>query len=186
MPRAAAESRLRRFMMQAIMWIVLAGTVGLAAIVNHARRQDLNPSLGQPRTFGQVTLRLPDDWQISDSSEDPRVMLVAWDRVFERQLIVSEHAIGLLDLLGLSTEPRSAAGRRTEPIQVGDDQGVLSIHHEVDDQQDYYRLSVSRGLPGGRVLLLTLIVPGQMQSRGVESGRELLKRIAASVQIDTR
>jgi len=186
MPRAAAESRFRRLMMQAIMWIVLAGTVGLAAVVNHARQQDLSPSLGQPRSFGLITLRLPDDWRISDSSQDPGVLLIAWDPVFDRQLIVSEHGIGLFDLLGLSTEPRSGAGRRTERIQVGDDQGVLSIQHEVDEQQDYYRLSAARGLRGGRVLLLTLIVPGQMQSRGVESGRELLKRVAASVRIHTR
>ncbi|HWP39360.1 MAG TPA: hypothetical protein VNL70_00445, partial [Tepidisphaeraceae bacterium] len=97
------------------MWIVLAGTVGLAAVVNHARRQDLNPSLGQPRTFGQVTLRLPEDWHLSDSSQNPAVLLIAWDRVFDRQLIVSQHAISLFDLLlGLDVEPRSAAGRHTE------------------------------------------------------------------------
>ncbi|HWP41542.1 MAG TPA: hypothetical protein VNL70_11490, partial [Tepidisphaeraceae bacterium] len=119
--------------------------------------------------------------------QNPAVLLIAWDRVFDRQLIVSQHAISLFDLLlGLDVEPRSAAGRHTEPIRVGDDQGVLSVQHEVDEQQDYYRLSASRSLPGGRVLLLTLVVPGQMQSRGVDSGRELLKRIAASVQIHTR
>src|SRR5262245_8940303 len=37
MPRAPDPSRLRRVLMQSIMWIILGATIGLAALVDHKR-----------------------------------------------------------------------------------------------------------------------------------------------------
>src|SRR5688572_22818923 len=56
--------RWRRYAMQAAMWVILGVTVGMAALVNHSRRQALRVELGPPITSGPFTVRLPAKWSI--------------------------------------------------------------------------------------------------------------------------
>jgi hypothetical protein len=68
--------RWRRHVMQITMWIVLAGTVGLAMVVNHFERKALEPRLGAAQTIGDVTFRAPANWKPpGDNPSDPQTLI---------------------------------------------------------------------------------------------------------------
>jgi hypothetical protein len=56
MPRTPDETTIRRALKQTIMWVVLAGTVGAAALVDRQASK-----LGPPLRFDGITLQLPRD-----------------------------------------------------------------------------------------------------------------------------
>src|SRR5262245_25799739 len=69
MPRANDISKWRRIAMQAIMWIILAGTIGLAALVD-ARVAGTRNALGPTLTIGgNVRLQLPAGWIGAEDDE---------------------------------------------------------------------------------------------------------------------
>src|SRR5690349_15704350 len=80
MPKPSDYTPARRYAMQAVMWLILGGTVALAAVVSrsarHATRVQLAP---QPITEGAVSLRLPVKWRPGPRGEDPRVVAAASD-----------------------------------------------------------------------------------------------------------
>ena len=45
------------------MWLILGGTVGLAALVNHERRRSMRVELGPATPHGWLVVRLPKTWQ---------------------------------------------------------------------------------------------------------------------------
>jgi hypothetical protein len=67
MPRPQT-TRFRRLAQQTIMWLVLAATMGVAAVVDLRLNR-----LGKPVTLGEMTLRLPSGWIETD--EDGEILL---------------------------------------------------------------------------------------------------------------
>jgi hypothetical protein len=76
MARSWQYGRWRRILMQVVMWVILAATVGLAALVTSHRSKSGHANLVQISTKGRVTLRMPAGWLIGGGSE-PGTLLVA-------------------------------------------------------------------------------------------------------------
>ena len=65
MSRPWQYTRSRYFLMQAVMWLVLGATVGLAALVSrhrHARGDNLSEKFDVPSPSGRVNVLLPKGW----------------------------------------------------------------------------------------------------------------------------
>jgi hypothetical protein len=68
--------RWRRIVMQLVLWLVLAGTLGLAALVDHKRSQTHRPSLGNAASYGDLEIRLPKRWQVAQGTDDHPLLVV--------------------------------------------------------------------------------------------------------------
>src|SRR5678816_3558184 len=74
--------RLRIVVLQVVMWLVFAASLGVAAFIDHRRTGALDVTLGEPRTFGRLVVRLPKGWELGGESGPPQA-LVAKD--YDRQ-----------------------------------------------------------------------------------------------------
>jgi hypothetical protein len=54
--------RWRRLLMQSAMWVILGGTVGLAALLDRHQHLAMITALGSPVQCGDAQLRLPEHW----------------------------------------------------------------------------------------------------------------------------
>jgi hypothetical protein len=57
----------RRWIMTLVMWGVLAGTLGLAAVISRSPAS-ANVALGARHAVGEISVALPNDWAIRDQS----------------------------------------------------------------------------------------------------------------------
>jgi hypothetical protein len=132
--------------MQGAMWVILAATVGLAALVNHERRRSMRVHLGAPIVSGAMTVRLPKTWQQSRAAGDRdgrvvaqavepddqnlgRTVTITRDRVAApvsplEFLLSSNNQILSLELL-TAQHARTSGEQLVEPITVGGWPGVL-------------------------------------------------------------
>ena len=55
-------SRARRIATQIVMWVILGGTVLLAALVSSYRRNALQVALAPPETIKGITIQIPRRW----------------------------------------------------------------------------------------------------------------------------
>jgi hypothetical protein len=146
MARSWQYPRWRRFAMQVAMWVILAATVGLAALVNHERRRSMRVDLGAPIVSGAMSVRLPKTWQQSrvagerdgriiaqavepDDQNLGRTVTITRDRVAApvsplEFLLASNNQIMGLELL-TAQHARTSGEQLVEPITVGGWPGVL-------------------------------------------------------------
>jgi hypothetical protein len=68
MASAAEYSRGRWIVMQVVLWVILAATVGLAALVDNGHIWLQSAGLGKSTTLGTISFRLPEHWKISRGS----------------------------------------------------------------------------------------------------------------------
>src|SRR6185436_2809849 len=68
----------RRYVMQAVMWVILGATVALAALVTSEKRRESRVQLGDPTEYNNLTLRLPRRWKTRIGAEgNPRIVVQA-------------------------------------------------------------------------------------------------------------
>jgi hypothetical protein len=72
-------SRGRHVAMQITMWVVLALTLGLAALVAQSKRDNMKVPLGSPTQVGLLLVRMPADWHCTLSHDDARLLLTAYE-----------------------------------------------------------------------------------------------------------
>jgi len=66
MPKAGEYTASRRIAMQGVMWLVLAGAVGLASLVDRSINPGAaNVALGPVQMYGSVHFRMPAAWDVS-------------------------------------------------------------------------------------------------------------------------
>jgi hypothetical protein len=179
-------------MMQGIMWIVLGATVGLAALVDHNRRQAREVELGEPTRFREgFSLRLPEDWDREDDEapDDPSTMVALYDTMFRRALVVRLERLTLTDLFGWTTWSRGMAGagprQSLGEIPFGDTNGVLTSRRvRVEDGPSITEITAFRPFRS-TTLSITLIAPTYDRRKDVSSEVELVKRIAASMKVES-
>src|SRR6185295_5702611 len=149
MPRPP-ESKLRRFMMQGIMWLILGATIGVAALVDRQKSHKLEVKLGDPvKLEGGISIRLPAGWKEVDVPGGDDTLIAVEDTTFDRAISVQLDQLSISDLF-------VGRGRGTlqEQIPIGDGSGTLS--RRLDEEQGVLRYMATRVLPGGRVLTITL------------------------------
>src|SRR5687768_1430839 len=79
MPRPSEYTPTRRYIMQGVMWLILGGTVALAAMVTQKQRLLHRVDLSsQSLSGGNVSVRLPAKWRARPrGDEDVRVIAQA-------------------------------------------------------------------------------------------------------------
>ena len=76
MARSWEYSRGRHIAMQVTMWLILAVTLGLAALVARARGRGME-GLGDPAPLGPLVVRWPDGWSATPARDGDRIVLTA-------------------------------------------------------------------------------------------------------------
>src|SRR5689334_8207318 len=78
MARSWHYPRWRRYLMQAVMWLIFAGTIALAAYVDHRKHAAQHVELAAASVHGGLSIALPKSWKIEQPTEDnPLVVLTA-------------------------------------------------------------------------------------------------------------
>lgn len=186
------------------MWIILAATVGLAALVSHHKQSLLVVSLGATKTFGEVTVQLPKGWEISDpaSEQPPVVVSAAEPQVDEEQRpravqIVYEPLAQPISSLEYA---RGRVGPGGLTVRVLLEKGGITINGTpaeiVYQTRDLIPHSIREQLSqGGEIKIGTICAAAidsqgraiavELQAQGEVTGEdiELVKKIAASIRV---
>jgi hypothetical protein len=75
MARSWQYPRWRRILMQCVMWLVLAGAIASAALINHELRKRQRVALGAPQTLDRMRISLPGGWIKASDPEDQGVLV---------------------------------------------------------------------------------------------------------------
>jgi len=184
MPRTNEITPLRRFLQQAIMWIVLAATIGAATLVS----ANVN-KLGEPRKFGELSLRLPQSWEEEGDDDDSAAIVLTerGDSPFSRALAVRYDAPSFaLDLLFGSTWRRV----RQEKVELQDGAAADVMVRKRSLEREYGRgvselevLAVVQPPGKGRPVIISIkqLSYGGSQ-RDAEMNMKLMKRILETVR----
>jgi hypothetical protein len=203
MPRPWQYPRWRRVLLQAILWLVLAGAVGLAALVARQRVQSQQIYLSNRITINSLTLQLPAHWIISPDGDNQGVIAhEPQDSDQQRGLMIrfypansATSADQFLDLNGLSQEsivppddgtdgqiPPLPQG--SEPIEIAGSQGVLrrilrsNPTMSQDDVNIREELIAAAILPTHQAIVIRLYCPPDAD----EDNTALIRRLAASIK----
>jgi len=177
MPRPP-ETKLRRFMMQTIMWVILGATIGVAALVDRQKASKLEVKLGEPTKLdGGISIRLPAGWKEIDVPGGSETLIAVEDTAFDRAISVQLEQLSISDLL-------IGRGRGTlqEQIPFGDGSGTLS--RRVYEEQGILRYMATRVLPRWRLLTITLETSAMLSPQQLKAEKDLIKQIAASVKVE--
>lgn len=191
MPRPNETPRWRRVAMQGIMWVILAATVGVAALVNHEVRRTHGGELAQPvRVSDDLSIRLPLGWRVIDESDGYIEVQEGKDdagRTLSVRIGTGGSLFESFWALGGGEESRPV---KAMDIPVGDQTGRLIVRKKSLARIDlrlrgYYEIDTSVTAPiqpGNRKLTITLSEVGRGQKSQIEGNIDLVKRIAGSVQ----
>jgi hypothetical protein len=83
--------RWRRYVMQAALCVVLGGTIALAALVNHQIRLKQQVTLDPPRTYSDLSVRLPANWELTVDDSGSTLILHASEpgpKPYGRKLLI--------------------------------------------------------------------------------------------------
>ena len=180
--------RWRRLLMQSAMWVILGGSVGLAALLDRHQHELSQVPLAAARC-GSVSLQLPAKWIIeysdsgmltaSESNVDP------FTRVIE-VTVAPPAETGLIDQLLHRQNPAAVQGKirfGKSPVSAG---SLYALLGEVDfDGQAFpsARVIATTVLTGGPEVTLRLEHPARNpQSVDLDDDIELVKRIAGTVE----
>jgi hypothetical protein len=182
--------RWRRLLMQSAMWVILGGTVGLAALLDRHQHQEMRINLTAPMQVGGVRLRLPSHWMIeysdagmvtaSESNADPFMRAL--------QVTVAPPAeLGLVDQLLRRQDPTAA----TQAVAFGSgakSAGNLYVWEESVDQDGqsfpFVRVIATAVLSNGPEVTIRLEhLARNAASMDVDDDIDLLRRIAGTVEV---
>ena len=169
----------RRVAMQAVMWVALAASVGVAALI------DGGESLGQIARFGPISLRLPEGWEVAvpDEATPPRrgeVVIDARDPEGERLLHLYSDRF---DTPGAAAQSLSLTG--SVPVSDFQSNGLTWKLERVPAPSDGQRFRgwvAITATPGGRVIGVLLGTAGLPDA----ADRKLLELVARSVRVGGR
>jgi hypothetical protein len=195
MPRAPDPSRLRRILMQSIMWIILGATIGLAALVDHKRYSALNADLGEPRQFKAFSIRLPAAWTAPEESLNSKSLIEVREPYFGDEgriisVMLKQPSIGEA-IAVLTGADDGGEVKREESVPMGDTEGrlvvrrILKTHPLFEIKYPVTVITVSRMI-GDKMLIIELDPQGGRSSRKeLDRDVDLMKRIAASVKVNS-
>jgi hypothetical protein len=180
MPRENESTPFRRVMSQTIMWLILGATVGAAALVNQSKQRAMSAPLGDPEQLRGISIRLPSHWENLDEDADGD-QFIRRDPDFLRYLVVSYRQLGITDMFRLGAEPPEAGMGFVEEIDLGGQPARLM--QQRGSAEPVRELTVSRRLPQAREVSISLIVRDTGRRSDISREVELIKRVAASVEI---
>jgi hypothetical protein len=179
--------RWKRVLMQAAMWLIFGGTVGLAQLVAHHRRASPQADLGPPRPWGRLTVRLPDGWEIEERESDQILTIEGRDPEDPRRGLTMNQRLGTEAAGGSDDEtdgtPISRSSEKIQFTGLGK-QGTLTALHEYGRtrqgqpiEQEYLRAFVQT--PDGLGVSVGI---GEFGTRVGSADRLLLKEIVEGIK----
>ena len=170
------------------MWIVLAGTVGLAAVVDRQVSRTRGGELAPPVSLADAKVRLPKGWVVAEDDDSMIEVHESGDDEMGRQLRVK---IGppssLIESLRALTDDATAEGSiQSMKITIGGQSGTLVVRKRPIDRGIYLvQISAASIIPpGNRKLTIQLQEIGEGRKPQIQSDIDLVKRVAASVVIE--
>ena len=150
--------------MQITLWLLLAATLGLAALVDHQRQKALRVSLGPVQTFGDLSVRLPAHWQMNAGEAESAVVVSAEDQTEAGQR--RHEALRRLDIIRLRTRDFIS------PLEIllQDPQVARLLKSQMAQGEDSLKSVPMGSWPG---ILLTMESTADRR-RGVVTAKELL------------
>jgi hypothetical protein len=164
----------------------------LAALVDLGKIKALDVNLGEPTKLEGFTIRLPEGWSGADSVEEGDDHIEIRERhadIWARTISVSARRPSLTGVLGALMD-NSAEGFTTVKTQKvnlgGADWTLITRRAEMDEVRGTLyamMITIGRTLPDGRYLSIILSGVSRGSSKNTNRDVELLKRIAASVEV---
>lgn len=196
MPRPSDYTPTRRYLMQAVMMLVLGATIGLAAWVSAVARRASQVELSaQGHAAGDVTVRLPVRWRVRGVGSDPRVIVHAAEvtrdgggrdgggrhlRVYIEQLDAplspTQYLARNFDAQLYAEDGEVGfAGDAAEAIEIAGQTGILIGSTFSDDRTDAAALEAYACvvLPSRRALVVHLTGPGHFDAKAVATVKQL-------------
>jgi len=184
--------RWRRLLMQSSMWLILGGTVGLAALLDRHQHAELRVTLDHPIQVGSIRLLLPAHWMLEFTDAG---MLTATDTTTyppQRTLDVTVAPPAEAGLIDDLLRKRNAGPAQTFPFGQGEQtMGTLyawtqSIPIEDDGETGTLGNVLATAIlrNGPEVTLRLKHEAASSESLDPEDDIDLVKRIAATVQLD--
>ncbi len=185
MARFEPESGFRRVWRGAIMWAILAGTLGLAALTNEFRHARLRVDLEPPVHVKNISIRLPANWTTSAIEEAGQV------------LAMKDEDSGRVLIITMKPPKPMTPGEEEDPweitsqlatvgkIPLGGANADLMLQRYPTRGGGVDALTAERKLDDGNTFRILLIHPSRTR-RGPADPTEvdLIKRIAASVEFE--
>jgi len=177
------------------MWLILGGTLAVAALVDRHRQAQLEIRLGDAVSISGYTIQVPQGWL--EESPEGRTDTVAlrepgmdqWGRTI--QINISKPTpLSLFKLLSST----SSGSVDTKPVSIrfGDGDGKLTVRRIDDDERfnqltgvHVYRFIATRELAGGLFATLELEDIGQLDKRERARDINLVKQIAATLKTES-
>lgn len=164
------------------MWVILAGTVGMAAVVN----SQLN-RLGDPVTIDGVTLRLPSGWEAVDDDPETIELRERGESSLVRQLTVG-YGTPAFSLSELFSGGRGRAREQSVELSDGRTASLRIMRRELarDPRGIIYELDVSASVPtpAGKKLIISITqVSIDVKSDG-KVNEMLMRKILDSVRYE--
>jgi len=184
----------RRILMQLATWIVLAASVGVAALVNRQRDRAFLPKLDHPSVVSGLTVCLPENWRVETGDiRSPSVLLICREgdgTTGGRLITIERHGVfGMPSPQEILARARQAHSFEDSPA--GSMQGAM---YEAVTFGDIPGLLVSGriGDPAMRLTIASSVFPNRqavtirLQSWGQNADIDsiLVKEIANTVKLD--
>lgn len=154
MARPWEYPRWRRVVMQAVMWLILGGTVGLAQLIAY-KRNHAPIELGAPVRLGQVDVRLPAGWEavglagstLEAQEPDTRRMVRV---MFNPPMLEAAEQPSGQGAVPISTEPLEFNGLHRRGLMAAISQYQMSAQGLVPEQV----LRAAAELPGRNIIVV--------------------------------
>jgi hypothetical protein len=206
MPRSWQYPRLRRILVPTIMWLVLAGAVGIAALVSRQRTQSQHIDLSNRITIDAITIQLPNKWAIiPDGDNLGAIIRESGDSDQQRALMIRLYPVPpnltsaeFLTRSGLFREPAPSPtddetqedlpplSQEPQPIEIAGSPGILrkalrSYPPTPADPEETQReeLIAAAVLPNHQAIVLRLYCPPDTD----EENTTLLHRLTAAISL---
>jgi hypothetical protein len=189
MAKAWQYPRWRYYLMQAVMWGVLAAMVGAAGLVDHHRRKSLEVKLSAPQTKRNLAIQLPEGWKSSRKFEpDSPILFQLEDPVLHRtlQVIREPHTEFVSPAQYLVRSFGKTADVEVEPFMMAGNPGALAratlnFDDQQEDASDLVQIQIVAAatvLPSGHAVAVQVI--GAASPTRMDE--DLVRRIAATIE----
>lgn len=196
MARSWEYSRARWITMQFVMWVLLACTVGVAALVGGVRRSALELKLDSPQSMRSVSVRLPRGWTITRGDSELSPVLVeaeGGDALDRRILTVTRSLIPArsspLQVIEQGRRERDGTLLKREPLTIAGQPGWIASF--VYQPQVMGRGMTIGEAPIGHVLACTVLPSGrslEIEMIGLGAPDEIdvstVRRVADSIAVE--
>ena len=171
--------------MQSLMWVILAGTVGLAQLVTNHQRRHTSVTMSEPMRLGPIFVRVPDGWTLSQTLTKDDNLIDCVDPDTSRMLRIFILRAPSAGDDPQDTEPRPG-GLASEPIDFRGlgIKSVMTVERQsrvtADGITTMMSLSATAQLPSGMSVTIEL---DEIGTRLASADKSLVRAVAKAITL---